>query len=105
MERGKTKMLVLNNPHNPTGTVMPTAMQAEIVEVCRANDIIIFCDEIFRPLFHSPSSTSTTSFLEHSSKTFDKIITTGSLSKPYGLSGIRIGWVATMNPELRRIMI
>lgn len=105
--KSKTKMLLLNNPHNPTGTVIPTALQREIVKVCKEHDILIFSDEIFRPLFHNPASSSlnahpATSLLEHS---YDKIITTGSLSKPYGLSGIRVGWVVTTNPSLRRIFI
>lgn len=104
---GKTKMLILNNPHNPTGTVLSSALQREIVDVCREHGIVILSDEIFRPLFHDPLlADETTSFLEQvTAGEYDKVIVTGSLSKPYGLSGTRVGWVVTTNPELRRIVI
>ena len=94
-----TKMLILNNPHNPTGSILSTSTQAEIVQIAKQHNIIIFTDEIFRPLFHADEKP--TSMLEHSA-TYDRIIVTGSLSKPWGLSGVRIGWVVTKNAELRR---
>lgn len=100
---GRTKMLVLNNPHNPTGTVISTALQREIVRLCAEHDITIFCDEIFRPLFHVADPP--TSLIEHAGPEFDKVVVTGSLSKPYGLSGIRIGWAVSRNAAIRDALV
>lgn len=94
----ETKVLILNNPHNPTGSVLSTEVQAKIIELAAAYNVTIFTDEIFRPLFHTDRPP--TSLLEHSS-TYDKIIVTGSLSKAYGLSGVRIGWAVTKSKQLR----
>lgn len=118
---GITKMIILNNPSNPTGTHLSTQLQRQIIEVAKEHDLTIHCDEIFRPLFHvadtSPltlvngTTTTTngdttksdipTSFIEHATTVqYDKIIVTSSLSKVYGLSGVRIGWVVTRDPAL-----
>lgn len=95
--RPSTKMIVVNNPHNPTGAVLSSAEQAEIVKLASEHDVIVFSDEIFRPLFHSVDVP--TSLLEHSC--YDKIVVTGSLSKVWGLSGVRVGWVASRNRKIR----
>lgn len=99
MLKSSTKMLILNNPHNPTGTAMPTSTQEEIVELAKERNIIIFCDEIFRPLWHADEKPL--SMIEHSS-TYDRILVTGSLSKAWGFAGVRIGWIVTQNAEFRK---
>lgn len=98
---GVTKLLVLNNPSNPTGTHFTTETQREIVKIAQEHDFIIHCDEIFRPLFH-PASPLPHSMIEHldAFPDFHNIVTTSSLSKVYGLSGVRIGWIATRSPAL-----
>lgn len=120
-------MLILNNPNNPTGTHLPTAFQREIVELAKQYDLIVHCDEIFRPLFHNAdtayltsisngangtnasdtvSDTASakdipTSLIEHADTIgYDKLIVTSSLSKCYGLSGVRIGWILTRDKEI-----
>lgn len=105
---GTTKALVLNNPHNPTGSVISTVQQRRIVQVAKENGITILCDEIFRPLFHDPALAQDppTSLLEHAqSSAYDNIVVTGSLSKPYGLSGVRIGWAVTASPSIRDLLV
>lgn len=100
---GETKMLILNNPHNPTGQVLSTGLQQQIVEVAKKHRLIVFCDEIFRPLFHAKEiiDAPPKSMLEHTESGYDRVVVTGSLSKCYGLSGVRIGWVVSRNAELR----
>ena len=99
--RPSTKMLILNNPHNPTGSVLSTSEQAEIVKLATEHNTIVFTDEIFRPLFHTDQTP--TSMVEHDF--YDRTIVTGSLSKAWGMSGVRIGWVVTRNPQLRKACI
>ena len=50
--RPSTKMLILNNPHNPTGSVLSTSELEKIMQVASEHNITVFEDEIFRPLFH-----------------------------------------------------
>ena len=99
--RPDTKIIILNNPHNPTGAVLSTEDQAEIVKLASKNGTIVFTDEIFRPLFHSCDVP--TSMVEHNS--YDKTMVAGSLSKVWGFAGVRIGWVVTRNSEIREKVI
>lgn len=98
---GITKLLVMNNPSNPTGTHFTTETQREIVKIAQEHNLIIHCDEIFRPLFH-PAAPLPNSMMEHldTFPDFHNIVTTSSLSKVYGLSGVRIGWIVTRSSEL-----
>lgn len=104
--KAETKMIILNNPNNPTGSTISTAQQQAIIDVANDQNLLIYADEIFRPLFHEPSNTDVTpkSLIEISSGT-TKVVVTGSLSKAWGMSGIRIGWVATRNAELQQKML
>lgn len=95
---GGTKMLILNNPGNPTGSQIDSATQKAIIKIAKEHNLIIHCDEIFRPLFHTDDPQ--TSFSEHADLSYDRIATTCSLSKCYGLSGVRVGWITTRCPEL-----
>lgn len=96
-----TKMIILNNPHNPTGAVLSTADQEKIIKLAAEHNIVVFTDEIFRPLFHAGKVPA--SVVEH--KTYDRTIASGSLSKVWGFAGVRIGWVVTRNKEIRENII
>ncbi|KAF9893603.1 hypothetical protein FE257_010915 [Aspergillus nanangensis] len=98
--RPNTKLIILNNPQNPTGAVIPQGTLEEIVEVAREKSIFIHADEVYRPLFHSigpmdsefPSSLLSLGY-EHS-------LVTGSMSKAYSLAGIRVGWIASRDKSV-----
>lgn len=95
-------MLIFNSPVNPTGTHFNSETQRSIIEIAKEHNLIIHCDEIFRPLFHATSSSAQipTSFAEHQDLDYTRVITTSSLSKCYGLSGVRVGWITTRDREL-----
>lgn len=79
-----TKMILFANPSNPTGTYLEEAELKELVSFCKKRDIWILCDEVYRsPLESAPAI----------SDLYEKGISTGSLSKLYGLSGLRMGWL------------
>jgi aspartate/methionine/tyrosine aminotransferase len=97
VKKGKTKMIVINNPHNSTGTVIPQGMMLEIVEIARAADIYLMCDEVYRPLYHSlpagdeaPSSVCTL---------YSKGISTCSTSKAFSMAGLRVGWIVSSDSK------
>lgn len=97
LARPNTKMIVLNNPNNPTGATIPTAVLRSVVEFAKSRDIIVLCDEVYRPLFHSPrrgaeEEPAPLSILQLG---YDKTVSTSSMSKAWSLAGIRVGWIAT----------
>lgn len=85
---GKTRLICLNNPNNPTGAVIPDDMLKEIVEIAAKNNSWILSDEVYRGLNLSgnPYSLSIADI-------YDKGISVGSMSKTYSLPGLRVGWV------------
>jgi aspartate/methionine/tyrosine aminotransferase len=99
--RPSTKMIILNNPNNPLGTILPLTTQLEIVDIAREHGLTLLVDEIFRPLFHDTTTTTQIppSFIDLPTP-YNKIIVTSSMSKAWGLSGLRIGWLATRSASI-----
>ncbi|KAI9929436.1 hypothetical protein AWENTII_009164 [Aspergillus wentii] len=85
-----TKLIVINNPQNPTGAVLHRDVLQGIVDIARQHNITIHSDEVYRPLFHS--SVTPPSILSFG---YEKTIATGSMSKAFSLAGIRLGWIAS----------
>ena len=50
-----TKMIIINNPNNPTGSTIPKSVLTSLVELARPKNLIILSDEVYRPLFHGIS--------------------------------------------------
>ncbi|KIW16065.1 hypothetical protein PV08_06116 [Exophiala spinifera] len=102
--RPNTKMIVLNNPNNPTGTYLDADTQKQILDVARKHDIIVMVDEIFRPLYHEDDNgniAGSPSFVEHDDHyTGRGVVVTSSMSKVWGLTGARIGWIVTKDQEI-----
>jgi aspartate/methionine/tyrosine aminotransferase len=85
-------MIYIATPHNPTGLLMPRSVLDEIVELCRNRGIILFCDEVFRELEHDPATR-----LPAACELYEHAISLGSISKTYGLPGLRLGWLVSRN--------
>ena len=98
--RPETKMIIINNPQNPTGAIVPKMTLDALVEIAEEHNLIIHSDEVYRPLFHSVSPTAPEFPPSILSFPYAKSIATGSLSKAYSLAGIRVGWIASRGPEL-----
>ncbi|KAE8349154.1 hypothetical protein BDV28DRAFT_160737 [Aspergillus coremiiformis] len=95
MVRPNTKLIILNNPQNPTGAVIPQATLEEIVEIARSSSIFVLADEVYRPIFHSVTPMEPEFPSSLLSLGYDRTIVTGSMSKSYSLAGIRVGWIAS----------
>ena len=82
----RTKLICLNNPNNPTGSVIPNEMLERIVEIAKNNNSWILSDEVYRGLNHTgnPYSKSVADI-------YEKGISVGSMSKTYSLPGLRVG--------------
>ncbi|MCF7791761.1 MAG: pyridoxal phosphate-dependent aminotransferase [Victivallales bacterium] len=90
----KTKVLILNTPHNPTGKVFSEKEILEIAEICKKNNIFIFTDEIYEHiLFNGLRHYTPAAYKEYKDITF----LINSISKTANATGWRIGWV--ISPE------
>ncbi len=85
----RTRLIVLNNPNNPTGALIDEALLREIVAVARERDAWLLCDEVYRCLEHEPGTTAPSV-----ADLYEKGVSTGSMSKSFSLAGLRTGWVA-----------
>ncbi len=84
-----TKLVTINFPHNPTGTILPLERYMALIEVCRKHGIYILHDEIFNGL--GPSNTQHLPFV---ADVYERGLSLNVMSKAYGLPGLRIGWIA-----------
>lgn len=85
----RTRAIVVTNPGNPTGAVLHDDARTAIIEAAAASGAWILADEVYTGAELDGSETP--SFLG----THERVIATGSLSKAYGLPGLRIGWAMT----------
>ncbi|KAF2643329.1 PLP-dependent transferase [Massarina eburnea CBS 473.64] len=95
-----TKLIVINNPNNPTGAVLKKSFLQQIIDIASEHDITIMCDEVYRPLFHSITPLDPEFPPSILSMGYKKTIATGSMSKAYAMAGIRVGWIASRDPEI-----
>ncbi|EGP92423.1 unnamed protein product [Zymoseptoria tritici ST99CH_1A5] len=95
-----TKLIILNNPQNPTGAVLKKSLLHDLIEFAEAKNITILSDEVYRPLFHGITPMSNDFPPSIMSLGYKNTIVTGSLSKAYSLAGLRTGWIASRNPDI-----
>lgn len=88
--RSTTKLLVLNYPHNPTGTLLDKATQEGLIELARKKGAYIFCDEVYRYM-----ELDETTRLPSLADAYERGISLNVMTKSFGLAGLRIGWLAT----------
>ncbi|MCL9782480.1 aminotransferase [Vibrio sp. S4M6] len=95
-----TKLIALNNPNNPTGSLMDEAYLQKIVEVARSCDAYILCDEVYRGTdVHGDGFTASIADI------YEKGIATSSMSKTFSLAGLRLGWIAAPTQLIEKITI
>jgi aspartate/methionine/tyrosine aminotransferase len=84
-----TKVIYINTPHNPTGLLMPANVFEQVIALARSRGIIVFSDEVYRELEHDPNQR-----LPAACEVYERAVSLGSMSKTYGLPGLRLGWFA-----------
>ncbi len=93
--RDDTKVIILNNPNNPTGALMSNDTLREIVKLAKRSDAIILVDEVYRHLVHDDT------YSESIVDIYEKGVSVSSMSKVFSLAGIRLGWIAVKNETLK----
>lgn len=87
-----TKLLVLNYPHNPTGTVLEKKVVEGLVALARKSGAYIFCDEVYRYLEVDESLR-----MPSIADAYERGISLNVMTKSFGFAGLRIGWLATLD--------
>jgi aspartate/methionine/tyrosine aminotransferase len=98
--RADTRLLYINQPHNPTGTLMDRATLARVSELARGHRLVLFADEVYRELEHDPRDR-----LPAACDLDEHAVSLGSISKSYGLPGLRIGWLVTRDVAIREAIM
>ena len=91
----RTKLIVINFPHNPTGQTISGEALSAVVEIAKRSRAMLFSDEAFRLLEYPPDEA-----LPAACDLYEYAISVTGLSKPFGLGGLRIGWLATRSAEI-----
>ncbi len=94
--RPNTRLIQVNFPHNPTGALLSHTGWADVLQVARETGCYLFSDEVYRLLEYDPADRLATAV-----DLYDKALSLGVMSKPFGLAGLRIGWLAVHEPNLR----
>lgn len=98
---GRTRMLILNSPNNPTGAVYSREELAAIAEVALSEDVIILSDEIYEKLIYNDREHVSIASLNDDIKNLT--ITVNGLSKVYAMTGWRVGYSAAPKPIAKAI--
>ena len=91
----RTRAIVLNSPHNPTGKVFSRVELELIAELCQEHDLVAFTDEIYEHIVYEGEHVPLATLPGMRERT----VAVNSLSKTYSVTGWRVGWVIAP-PEL-----
>lgn len=93
-----TRLVLVNTPHNPTGSVMPHAEIARLAATLEQRLIPLVVDEVYHPLYHGAPAGASAASLPNT-------IVLGDLSKALSLPGLRIGWLIDRDARRRERLI
>jgi N-succinyldiaminopimelate aminotransferase len=96
----RTRLVLLNSPHNPTGTVLTREELEAVASTCLEHDLIAVTDEVYEHLtyddaVHIPLATC--------SGMRDRTVTISSAGKSFSVTGWKIGWVCARAPLVRAV--
>jgi aspartate/methionine/tyrosine aminotransferase len=95
----RTRVLVLNSPHNPTGAVLPLATLHAVRELVLAHDLAVIADDIYGDMVYDGAFTAFGSL----PGMFERTVTVDGFSKTYAMTGWRLGF-GLMNEPLAKQM-
>ena len=96
--RPDTQLVSLTYPHNPTGAVLALDELHAVIEIVERSNAILLLDETYRDLTHGD-------MLPMAASMSDRAVSVASLSKAYGLPGLRVGWLVCRRPQLRETLL
>lgn len=93
----RTRLVLINSPHNPTGSVMPPEEIGKLAASLAERRIPLLVDEVYHPLYFGAQAPSATRF--------PNTIVVGDASKALSLSGLRVGWLIDRDAARRERLI
>ncbi len=91
---GRTKMLVVNSPHNPTGAILSNEEMTALHDFAASQGIQFVSDEVFHPIYHGREADS--------AARLPNATVVGDLSKALSLGGLRLGWIVERDAVRRK---
>jgi arginine:pyruvate transaminase len=95
----RTRIIFVNTPGNPTGSIISAAELAEVAAYCRQQNIWLVCDEVYSMFTYDGSHRSLRSSVDH----LDNVVMVDGLSKSHAMSGWRVGWVVAPPALITRL--
>jgi len=92
----RTRVLLLNTPHNPTGAVLPDHVLREVASLCVEHDLLVISDEVYEHLVFDGATHVPIATLPGMA---ERTVTISSAGKSFSVTGWKTGWV-TGTPEL-----
>lgn len=96
--RPETRLVAITSPHNPTGSAISEDELRALVDLTARRGITLLVDETYRHLAFDSRTTAAATLAEH-------VVSVSTMSKCFGLPGLRIGWSVTGDAALRRQMM
>ncbi|MEV5646124.1 aminotransferase class I/II-fold pyridoxal phosphate-dependent enzyme [Streptomyces flaveolus] len=93
-----TKLIAVNDPNNPTGALIDEAGLSRIAKTADQVGAWVLCDEVYRGVDQDGDG-----FTASIADLYERGISTGSMSKPFSLAGLRLGWIAGLTTLLRAV--
>ena len=91
----RTRLIVLNVPHNPTGAALDADTLHEVAAIAADAGATLLVDEVYRFLEHGPGER-----VPAGADLGPHVVSVGVMSKSFALAGLRIGWLATRDARL-----
>lgn len=88
-------MVVINHPHSPTGSIVSEKLLMEIIKLCEKYGALLVSDEVYWGVFYNEGDK-----VPHAADLGENVVTIGDMTKPYGLGGLRVGWLASKRADV-----
>lgn len=90
----RTRAVIVNTPHNPTGKVFTRSEMEQIAALCLERDVLAITDEVYEHILYDGAAHLSLASLHGMA---ERTITVNSMSKTYSVTGWRVGWALTRN--------
>lgn len=97
----RTKVLVLTSPNNPTGCIYTRETLDAVHEILKDRPVFVLCDDVYRELVYTEDYHSFAEFADMR----DRIVVVNSFSKPWAMTGWRVGWCMADRPVKERMQV
>jgi len=91
----RTRALILNTPHNPTGKVFTRAELEVVAGLCRRHDVLVISDEVYNEIVFDDAAHVAIATLP---EMFDRTFTIRSMGKTFSVTGWKVGWAIAPAP-------